>query len=77
MARELEPWGGELRMPRAMRWLLRRGPLPGDTPEAVHERRNAETPTITPLENLDRAVFGAFSEAYPDQRAPRRREPRA
>ena len=71
MPRELEPWGGELRMPRAMRWLLRRGPLPEDSPEAVHERRNAETSTVTPLMAIDRAVFGPFSETYPDRRARR------
>ena len=72
MPRELEPWGGELRMPRALRWLLRRGAAPEDSPERIHERRNQETSTVTPLMNLDRAVFGAFSEAYPDRRTPRR-----
>ena len=72
MPRELEPWGGELRMPRLFRWLLHRGPVPEDTPELVHERRNAETTTITPLMNIDRAVFGPFSESYPDKRAGRR-----
>jgi hypothetical protein len=72
MPRELEPWGGELRMPRMMRWLLRRGSAPEDTPELVHERRNAETTTMTPLDNLDRAVMGPWSERYPDQRAKRR-----
>ena len=69
MPRELEPWGGELRMPRALRWLLHRGPAPDDTPELVHERRNAETTTMTPLMNMDRAVFGPWSDAYPDKRA--------
>ena len=72
MPRELEPWGGELRMPKALRWLLRRGPAPEDTPELVHERRNAETTTMTPLMNLDRAVMGPWSEGYPDQQAKRR-----
>ena len=71
MPRELEPWGGELRMPSWLRWMLRRGPVPGDTPELVHERRNAETTTDTPLMALDRAVMGPWSEAYPDRRAPR------
>jgi hypothetical protein len=55
-----------------LRWLLRRGAPPVDSAERIHERRNEETSTITPLMNLDRAVFGAFSEAYPDKRAPRR-----
>jgi len=52
-----------------LRWLLHRGPAPHDTPELVHERRNAETTTMTPLMNMDRAVFGPWSEAYPDKRA--------
>ena len=72
MPRELEPWGGELRMPRWMRRILGRGPVPEDSPECVHERRNAETSVETPLMAVDRAIFGAFSEAYPDKRAPRR-----
>jgi len=69
MPKELEPWGGELRMPGWLRWMLRRGPAPDDTDECVHERRNQETSTVTPLMNMDRAIFGAFSEAYPDKRA--------
>ena len=73
MARELEPWGGELRMPRWMRRVMGRGPAPEDSPERVHERRNAETSVVTPQMAVDRAVFGPFSEAYPDKRAPRRR----
>ena len=72
MPRELEPWGGELRMPKPLRWLLRRGPAPADTAELVHERRNAETTTMTPLMNLDRAVMGPWSEGYPDRQAKRR-----
>ena len=73
MPRELEPWGGELRMPRWMRRVMRRGPAPEDSPERAHERRNAETPVETPLMAIDRAVFGPFSAAYPDKRAGRRR----
>jgi hypothetical protein len=68
MSRELEPWGGELRMPKLMCWVLRREPAPVDSPERVHERRNAETSVATPLMAVDRAVFGPFSEAYPDRR---------
>ena len=68
MSKELEPWGGELRMPGWLRWMLRRGPAPDDSAERVHERRNAETTTMTPLMNLDRAVMGPWSESYPDKR---------
>jgi hypothetical protein len=69
MERQLEPWGGELRMPGWLRRVLRRGTAPADTPELVHERRNAETTTMTPLMNMDRAVFGPWSESYPDKRS--------
>jgi hypothetical protein len=58
-------------MPGWLRRVLRRGPAPGDTPELVHERRNAETTTTTPLMNLDRAVMGPWSEAHPDRRSKR------
>ena len=71
MPRELEPWGGELRMPNWMRRLMGRGRAPEDTPELVHERRNAETTTMTPLMNLDRAVMGPWSEGFPDKRRKR------
>ena len=71
MPKELEPWGGELRMPGWLRWILRRGPAPVDSAECVHERRNAETSVETPLMAIDRAIFGPFSEAYPDKRATR------
>jgi hypothetical protein len=73
MPRELEPWGGELRMPGWLRRVLGRGAAPEDTPELVQERRNAETTTMTPLMNLDRAVFGPWSESYPDERGKRPR----
>jgi hypothetical protein len=73
MPRELEPWGGELRMPRWMRRVMGRGPAPEDTPELIHERRNAETTTMTPLMNLERAIMGPWSEAQPDKRAGHRR----
>ena len=72
MPRELEPWGGELRMPGWLRRVLGRGPAPGDTPELIQERRNAETSTMTPKMNLDRAIMGPWSESFPDKRAPRR-----
>jgi hypothetical protein len=71
MPRELEPWGGELRMPRWLRWMLRSGPAPEDSPERVHERRNAQTPVDTPLMAMDRAIMGPFSEALADKRARR------
>ena len=73
MPRELEPWGGELQMPRVLRRLLRRPGPPGDSQERTHERRNPEATTMTPLENIDRALFGAFSQFHPGNRPPGRR----
>jgi hypothetical protein len=73
MERKQEAWGGELRTPRVIRWLLHKPAPPDDTAECVQERRNAETTAVTPLMAVDRAVFGPFSEAYPDKRAERPR----
>jgi hypothetical protein len=72
MPRELEPWGGELQMPRWIRRMLRRGAAPEDSPERAHERRNPAASVETPLMAVDRAVFGPFSETFPDKRAGRR-----
>jgi hypothetical protein len=72
MPKELERWGGELRMPGWLRWLLRRGPAPDDTDERAHERRNPEATVDTPLVAMDRAILGPFSESFPDERARRR-----
>jgi hypothetical protein len=69
MTRELEPWGGEVRVPT---WILRalRRPLPpGDSAEAIHEKRHPPQDMITP-ENVDRAIFGAWSEGHPGNRRP-------
>ena len=38
MSRDLEPWGGEVRMPGWLRRLLHRADA-DDTPERAHERR--------------------------------------
>jgi hypothetical protein len=64
MPRELEPWGGDVHLPR---WFLRmiRRPLSDDTPERVHERRQPVDHGISVAENVDRAIFGAWSEGHP------------
>jgi hypothetical protein len=67
MERDLQPWGGPVEMPRWVRRLLRR-PVPTDTPERVHERRRPVYTDITPVENVDRAIFGAWSEGHPANR---------
>lgn len=64
MSRELEPWGGEVGLPRWVRWLLRR-PKSTDTPERAHEARQPHNPEMSVLENADRAIFGAWSEGHP------------
>jgi len=72
MPRELQPWGGELRFPAWIRWLLRRPAPPGDTPERIHEGRQAQDPGMTVAENVGRAIFGAWSEGHPGN-TPRKR----
>lgn len=72
MDRDLQPWGGEVHLPRVLRRLLRR-PDPEDTPERVHERRQPEYPETSVLENADRAIFGAWSEGHPGNKTPRHR----
>jgi hypothetical protein len=63
MEREQEAWGGELRTPRVIRWLLHKPGPPEDTAECRQERRNAETTVDTPRMAVDRAILGGFSEA--------------
>ena len=70
MPRELEPWGGELHMPRLLRRLLHRPGPPADSWEAAHEKRHPEQDMTTPLQNVDRAVMGGWSEGHPGNRRP-------
>jgi hypothetical protein len=69
--REPEAWGGEVRMPRWLRRMLRRPEALGDTPEAAHEKRKAE-PGRSVAENADRAAVGVLSEPYREGRRKRR-----
>jgi hypothetical protein len=72
MARELEPWGGEVRLPAWMRRVLRRPPEPEDTPERAEEpKRSAYTSSV--LENADRAALGPLTQIYAEGRRRRRR----
>jgi hypothetical protein len=73
MPHELQPWGGEVHLPRWMRRLLRRPLDPGPSAECVHEARQPQQPEVSVLENADRAIFGGFSEGHPGNRPPNRR----
>lgn len=69
--RASEAWGGDVRMPRWLRGVLRRpGPL-GETLEAAHEKRKAR-PGRSVAENADRAAVGVLSELYREGRKKRR-----
>ena len=70
--RQLEPWGGEVHMPRWMRKVLRRSGLAEDTPEARHEKRK-EQPSGSVLENADRAGAGPMTQLYVEARTKRPR----
>jgi hypothetical protein len=67
MARELEQWGGEVRLPAWLRRLLRRPDAPGDTPERAHEGHRPPS-TTSVLQNADRAAMGALTEMYAEGR---------
>jgi hypothetical protein len=75
MPRQLEPWGGEVHIPRWLRWMLRRGGV-GATAERARERqreaRHPEPQNVSVAENADRAIFGGFSEGHPGNREPPR-----
>lgn len=64
MAQGLESWGGEVRLPRWLRRVLRRPADPGESPERAHERaredRQGKQPTVSVRENTDRAGSGTF-----------------
>jgi hypothetical protein len=81
MARELEPWGGEVRLPGWMRRLLRRPDPAAPTAEAAEEARQAAHearkahPTVSVGKNADRAAFGPLTEMYHEGRKkPRRKQ---
>ena len=73
MSHELEPWGGEVRMPRWLRRVLHRSSESVDTPERAHERRQPEEPTVSVLENADRAAVGPLTQLYVEGRTKRPR----
>ena len=73
MARRLESWGGDVRMPRWLGKVLRRQRDPGDTPERAHEARQPEQPTATVAENADRAAVGPLSALYREGRKQKQR----
>lgn len=68
MARELEPWGGDVRLPRWIRRLIRRPEDPGDTPERAHERYKGPKPNRSVAGAADRAAVGVLSELYREGR---------
>jgi hypothetical protein len=69
--RQQEAWGGEVRMPRWLRRLLKRPEPLGDTPEGTHEARKPQ-PGPSVGQNADRAAVGVMSELYHEGRTERR-----
>ncbi len=67
---QLEPWGGEVHMPRWLRRVLRRPAPLDDSSEAARETR--EQPTVSVAQNADRAAVGPLSELYREGRRNRR-----
>jgi hypothetical protein len=69
--RQPEAWGGEVRMPRWLRRMLRRPEPVPDTPEAAHEKRKNQ-PGRSVAQTADRAAVGVMSELYREGRKKRR-----
>lgn len=72
MARELEEWGGEVRVPGWLRRVLRLGPPAEDTPERRAEAHRRRPPSTTVGQNADRAAAGAVTAIYHEGRRKRR-----
>jgi hypothetical protein len=72
MARDLEPWGGDVRLPRWLRRLLRRPEDTGETPERAHERRTGRQSDKSVAAAADRAAVGILSDLYREGRGKRR-----
>jgi hypothetical protein len=45
----------------------------GQPPERMHEARKPQAPGLSVLENVDRALFGAWSEGHPGNKTPKHR----
>ena len=66
-----EAWGGEVRLPRWLRRMLRRDEPPEDTPEGAHEKRKPQDgPSV--FENANRAAAGPLTDLYREDRSKRR-----
>ena len=65
--RELEEWGGEVRVPRWLRRLLRRPDPAGDTPEKVSEWTPPPSQR-TAAEQANRAATGVMVDLYREGR---------
>ena len=70
-SRQHEEWGGEVRMPRWMRRVLRRPEPPDDTPEAAHEARKGP-PSRSVAQTANKAAIGPLAEIYHEGRRKRR-----
>ena len=69
--RQQEAWGGDVKLPRWLRRMLRRPEPPGPTTEAAHEARKPQ-PGPSVLENANRASVGALADLYREGRTKRR-----
>ena len=66
--RELEPWGGEVHVPRWVRRLLHRPDAAGDTPEKGTEWQ-APAKVRSPAENINHAAAGPLVDLYREDRS--------
>ena len=66
--RELEPWGGEVRVPGWVRRLLRRPDPAGDTPEKGAEWQSPAN-VRSPADNIHHANAGPLVDLYREDRS--------
>jgi hypothetical protein len=66
--RELEPWGGEVHVPRWLRRLLRRPEPLEDTSEKGEEWQPGPD-ARTPAENINHAAAGPLIDLYREDRS--------
>jgi hypothetical protein len=70
--RELEEWGGEVKVPHWLRRLLHRPDPPGDTPEKGAEWTPPPSQRSV-AENANRAATGVMADLYREGRQGRKK----
>jgi hypothetical protein len=77
MSGELQPWGGDVWVPRFVRRLFGRADA-GDSPERMVESgrdaRHATEPGMSVADNVNRVMLGGWAPGHPGNRSRPRRD---